>query len=269
MVDEVRVGIVGSGIGGAAAAWYLQNMTVGTALEGRVRSVVFESLNRVGGRLYAMEMGGNRLNVGGDAWAQVNWYVRELAAAVELPLETSFYGGNDLFGLYEGDGRWVANATRLLESASSDWGMIQALAQTEMALSKNYKSRGMQPFDSIGAFLQYGSLDEFTTQETQRFLSDKGVAQTFVDTLIGPLCQVIYDQTPSMQAFAGMVSVLSVTSTPYSALDGNDNLPRTLLQQAPSTSLLLSTTVLSLGLSSNASSSPSMNNSSPIYLVTI
>lgn len=259
----IRVAIVGAGVGGGAAAYYLKNFSQSLAQPLAIETTVYESLNRVGGRLYAVEIGGQRLNVGGDAWAQVNWYVRELVASIQLPLDNGpFYAGNGLFAMYEEPGVVYPHPEQLLTHPISDVGMLVALAETEKMLAENYRQRGFTPYANISTFLQAGEMVKFTERTTRDYLLSRGVSNLVIEQVVGPLCKVIYDQLPTIHSFAGLVSVLSVTSPAYSAAGGNDNLPRTLLQQSGAT-VLLEHTVLSIGLAANSS------DSQPQYLVRV
>lgn len=121
---------------------------------------------------------------------------------------------------------------------------------------------GMTPFANISAFLEAGKMYEYTQRQTEQYLVSKGVDSLVLEDFVGPLCKVIYNQPLSMQSFAGMVSVLSVTSTPYSAAGGNDNLPRQLLAHSKA-QVNLSSTVRSIQLASDST------DENPVYLVDV
>ena len=82
-----RVAVVGAGIGGAAASYYVAQMLAGAG-QPDPTIVVFERGAEVGGRLKHIEFGapGKRVKVevGGAAWASCNRYMSELANDVGI-----------------------------------------------------------------------------------------------------------------------------------------------------------------------------------------
>lgn len=61
-----HIGIIGGGIGGAAAAYYVRNF-VGD----QVSVTIFEQNDYLGGRLKHLDIDGATVNLGGDAWSSV------------------------------------------------------------------------------------------------------------------------------------------------------------------------------------------------------
>ena len=80
-VDGIRVAIVGAGIGGSAAAYYLRQELAKLDRNADVKIDVYESSDRTCGRMMAMDVEGQRYEVGAAVAHPKNQYMAELLAA--------------------------------------------------------------------------------------------------------------------------------------------------------------------------------------------
>ncbi|EGD79821.1 hypothetical protein PTSG_10804 [Salpingoeca rosetta] len=78
-----RIAIIGGGIGGAAVAYYLNKH------HGSFDVHLFEQHSELGGRLKHISWPGvdGPIELGGDAWANVNHYVSEIVKELDIPVD--------------------------------------------------------------------------------------------------------------------------------------------------------------------------------------
>lgn len=78
-----RVAVVGCGVGGSAASFYLQDLFKNNSLPA-ASITAFEATGRIGGRLKHISFGKQQatIEVGGAAWTSSNQFVKELARRV-------------------------------------------------------------------------------------------------------------------------------------------------------------------------------------------
>jgi len=86
---ETDVVVVGAGIAGLAAARLL-------AAEGR-EVVVLEARDRVGGRLWNIELGGEANELGGEWVAPYHWRLHELLGELDVELFPAYRNGDDVY----------------------------------------------------------------------------------------------------------------------------------------------------------------------------
>ena len=77
--DDFRVAVIGSGVGGASASFFLSNAsTVPSVID------VFERGPTVGGRAHTITVGGRRIDAGATAISSLNMYLNRFVALFNL-----------------------------------------------------------------------------------------------------------------------------------------------------------------------------------------
>lgn len=79
ILAQRRMAIIGAGIGGGSVAYYSQNFS-----NESFSIVAFERQDYIGGRLKHIVHNGQVLELGGDAWASPNHYVRSLVETLNV-----------------------------------------------------------------------------------------------------------------------------------------------------------------------------------------
>jgi len=101
-------------------------------------------------------------------------------------------------------------------------------------------------FESIG-------LDKWYKMGFDQILVEMGIDRKFIDELITPITRIIYSQNAELGGFAGLSSLLGVYGeSMYSLKEGNDVLPRKLLEASES-KVKLGSKVKSIQKTSNGS----------------
>ena len=232
-VTSESVAIIGGGFTGASAAYYLEKLCP------KCYDVhLYESRDRIGGRVFHADVPNSSLvvNVGGDAWSSVNTYMMELMK--ELKIEEPTFPDRDYntSELYLGPGRgWAPLPTNTSVDPKYNRDKIALGVQIErikLALDLHYVSRGSleaEPYDTIDQYAKEGGLDKFSSVTTRALLTENGVDIQFVTQFVEALSRDIYDQTTSLNGFAGMAVMLSATTPEYSAAGGNDAMVKAIL----------------------------------------
>mmetsp|Transcript_30942 Transcript_30942/g.34511 ORF Transcript_30942/g.34511 Transcript_30942/m.34511 type:complete len:443 (+) Transcript_30942:44-1372(+) len=217
MSESVKIGIVGAGMGGATTAYYLREFCNAAPLDIHV----FEKSGRVGGRLKHIEIEDIVVEVGGDAWATENYYLREIAAKLNIQYDNSTFNGNGIVGVWGGPGTPLKNVSE--EISLSSIALLTAVEMFRRAIHLNYDDRTHQAaFTSIESFLKVASLTDFSSVSVDDYLKNLGAKESFIAETVEPIIRTIYDQEDTVQAFAGLVSVLPTFSDAYTAYGGND-----------------------------------------------
>ena len=90
--DDFRVAVIGSGVGGASASFFLSNAsTVPSVID------VFERGPTVGGRAHTITVGGRRIDAGATAISSLNMYLNRFVALFNLTVadDADDDGGDD------------------------------------------------------------------------------------------------------------------------------------------------------------------------------
>ena len=232
----IDITIIGAGIGGASAAYYLTHLDAPSA---NTTLHVYERRDYVGGRLKHTIIGGETVELGGDAWSSANEYIIELVKAMGL-LNSSVSDtppsrrvGDPIssnFAVWTGAN--FANLDKILlgHPLSDVLGAAEEL-RFLTALRNNYRQRADAPFCTVSEFLAVGHLDEYTSVSSAQYLTAKHVAADTQTEIAEPLMRVIYDQGLEAHAFATLVAFTSVVGS-GSVSSGNSVLVEALLKSS-------------------------------------
>ena len=276
-VAKKRVAIVGGGIGGASAAYYLTHPVDGTGVDDNVEIIAFETRDYIGGRLKHTVLDGQVVELGGDAWSTAaNLYVRDLAKRVGGGVKTARGVKDAASGLVESifvarsnqqkkrrldpitSGVGVWNGTSVLDLQKDVVGphlLADAiLGVKELAflgrLRLNYAERGKShTFDRIEDFLSKGGIDTYISEKSSDFMNRAHVSATVQANFLEPLQRVIYDQTLNdTHSFATLVSLTSMVGA--DSFDGGNSLLVEKLFAAANATIALGTSVKKISRSS-------------------
>eukprot|EP00038_Savillea_parva_P011123 m.195252 g.195252 ORF g.195252 m.195252 type:complete len:526 (-) comp19437_c0_seq1:52-1629(-) len=100
----------------------------------------------------------------------------------------------------------------LLKDLGDDKAMAALEGRFVWNLDANYVERGDHGvFDTVGGFLNYGGLTQFSQAAAAPYFSGAGISLNAQDYLLEPLARGIYDQNlDNMQAFSAIVAVTSL-----------------------------------------------------------
>jgi len=226
------------------------------------------------------------LELGGDAWADVNQYVSATASFLGLPVggQVTVAARRDRFprrlsvrldfddppDLGVWTGRSFVNLSALLVNDSkSEGAALVLLAEFMGRLSKNYELRDhVMPnrgaFDTIEEFLAPGGLGLYTNVTASSFFSSAGVSSDFAFFSLEPLQRTIYDQLLSRtQAFPTLTSLTAMSSAHW-VKTGNSELVEAMFAHA-NASVHLNTTVTTVAANADGTFTVAYTNRSGAF----
>ncbi|MCP5059914.1 MAG: FAD-dependent oxidoreductase [bacterium] len=242
MTEFPTVAVVGAGIAGSSAAWYLrQGLGEGAAI------TVYERDPLVGGRLATVDVGGTPVEAGGTIIHETN---RNMAGFVDrLGLQRvephqRDGGGAESVGVWDGRRlvfRTHASTLRTRLSAAARYG-VRAPLRMQRAVA-----RGVEQWNTVYAHVEEGrgfrtphalcselGLARMLEIDGRQWLSESGVRGRFVDEYASPVGRVMYGQDVSMHALATSIALAGagLAGSLFSVGGGNRLVCEGLLREA-------------------------------------
>ncbi|MGE5590768.1 MAG: FAD-dependent oxidoreductase [Bacillota bacterium] len=233
--QSLRIGIVGSGMAGSAAAHFLRR-----ELGDRVEIVVFERERRVGGRIREAEVGGRMVAVGASIAHSANRYFVEFARTLALhadptPIRTLGVWNGRRFGFRTSGTGWLDTVRALGRYGLSPLRAERLVKQFVSQLVRVYdlldQGNGFasprELFESLG-------LVELANQPAGDYLRRNGVSDRFRRELVDGISRSNYLQGSGMHALVDLVSLAggSMGGHLLSVREGNSAICRRLLETA-------------------------------------
>ncbi|XP_018022652.1 prenylcysteine oxidase 1, partial [Hyalella azteca] len=226
--------IIGGGVGGAAAAYFLQELTGGNALID-----VYES-GYVGGRLATTDLGGSYYEMGGSVIHPSNAYMGDFIKTLGLEKRMEC---PSLAGLFDGssfvfrDSSWqVVTLAKLFWRYG--WSIYTLRAANQQMLdqfNRIYKlQKKGQAFTNGEQLLEAmsPSFPAMLHMSTREHLLQLGISQAIIDEVVMAVTLANYGQTPDVHAFVGAISVAAASPDLWSVKGGNKQVPELLLGKA-------------------------------------
>ena len=228
--EERVVGIVGSGVAGAATAHFLKESRPD------LRVIVFERDAVIGGRTKTVDLGGRRVDLGATAISTLNHYLLNFTAGMK---RTSDEGPSTL-GIYDGAGfRFKSNegvlplAVHLTERYGAEWlKIIPVVRQMASRLNRIYdlQRRGVA-FGTPAALLEALDLYNLTQVSAYDYFRRIGLPSQFIYEFIDGASRDNYNQDGSLNALADLVSLAGagLAGDVFELQEGTAQIPQSLL----------------------------------------
>jgi len=244
-VNSPDIAIVGGGIAGCSAAWFLRQ-----ALGERVALTVYERDVRPGGRLATIEVGGTPVEAGGTIIHETNRYMANFLDRLSLervPPHQRKEDGGESVGVWDGR-RLVfrthdsALVTRL--AAVRRYGVVaplrlqRAVARSVEQWNQVYEHLELgTAFDSPLELCRELGLADLLQKDGRQWLADSGVRGRFVDQYATPVGRIMYGQDVSMHALATSIALAGagLAGTLFSVEGGNRRVCEGLVRDADAT----------------------------------
>ena len=229
----MNLAVIGAGIGGCSAAYYAHKLLPNSKV------TVYETENRIGGRI--LTYNGAKLNneVGAAFFNPTNNTVCNLVEElglkvkkIEESLNIAVWNGTKII-FKSSQLKFFTMLNLLTKYKLSVPKLLLSLREANTQIKKLYKKEEKptelwELFESIG-------LDKWYKMPFDQILIEMGIDKKFIDELITPITRIIYSQNAKLGGFAGLISLLGVyNESMYSLKDGNDTLPRKLLETSKS-----------------------------------
>ena len=214
-MSSPNVAVVGGGIAGCSAAWFLRQ-----ALGEGASLTVYERDAQLGGRLATLDVGGTPVESGGTIIHETNRYLANFVDHLALERVEPHQreeGDADSVGVW--DGRRFAFRTRnsaLMTrlAAVLSFGVIAPL-RLQRAVARGVEQwnqvyehleRGTA-FDSPSALCSELGLVDLLHKDGRQWLADSGVRGRFVDQYATPVGRIMYGQDVSMNGLATSIAL--------------------------------------------------------------
>ncbi|KAL3841327.1 hypothetical protein ACJMK2_019489 [Sinanodonta woodiana] len=231
-----RIGIVGAGVGGTSAAYFLRELFGDSA-----QIDIFER-KAVGGRLAVINIDDHYYNAGGSIIHPQNMYMVNFTNMLGLGMDTK--PGSGTFGLFNGD--------EMLFS-TSDWSVITLMKLVwrygldiinignwvkEKVLKPMQKFYQIQAdghaFSTVEELLS--AMDEtlvsWTKKSIRTLLKEEGFSDKFIDEIVMAALRVNYGQTTDVHGLVGAVSMAGIEPGLWNVIGGNQKVPQGLLEKS-------------------------------------
>lgn len=219
-----KIAVVGAGIGGTAAAYYLrQEFGAGVKID------VFEP-GTVGGRLATVKIGDHEYETGGSVIHPLNLHMKHfidkigLAQRKDVPSKMAIFNGRDL--MFEESDWFIINFLRMLWRYG--FSFLRMQMWVESVLDKfmriyQYQQFGYA-FSSVDKLLHAMGGDGFLTlmnQTLEETMIAEGFSQIFLNDIVAPITRVNYGQSVRIDGFVGAVSLAGAESGLWAVDGGN------------------------------------------------
>ncbi|RNA08442.1 prenylcysteine oxidase-like [Brachionus plicatilis] len=248
---KIKIAIVGSGISGAANAYFLRQTFCDN-----VELVMFEKADKIGGRLATFEFNGRLYELGGSVLHPSNNYMHEFLEKLDLEKKDKENSSKEALGLFDGKGL-------LLKSSGRAFGLvdkinfIQHFGFFQLFKFKKWLRSFINDFSKIYGLQDKGfvftNFEEFLTKinpelykASQKSLEATLREQKFNDRIINQLasiaCLTNYGQSIEIDGFVGSVSLAGLVDDLWAVKTGNRSVAKKLIEKS-SVELKLNTQV--------------------------
>ncbi|XP_030292625.1 prenylcysteine oxidase 1 [Sparus aurata] len=232
-----KIAVVGAGIGGTAAAFYLrQEFGAGAKID------VYEP-GDVGGRLATVKIGDHEYEMGGAVIHPLNLHMKHFIEKLgipprkDVPSKMAIFDGKEL--TYEESDWFIINVLRMLWRYGFNFLRMQMWV--EGVLDKfmriyQYQQYGYS-FSSVERLLHAMGGDSFLTlmnQTLEEAMMGEGFSQVFLNDIVAPITRVNYGQSVRINGFVGAVSLAGADSGLWAVDGGNKRVCSGLLYNSKS-----------------------------------
>ncbi|XP_028318711.1 prenylcysteine oxidase 1 [Gouania willdenowi] len=232
-----KIAVVGAGIGGTAAAYYLRQ-----EFGPLVKIDVFEP-GSIGGRLATVKIGDHEYESGGAVIHPLNLHMKHFIEKLGLPprkdlsSKMAIFDGKEL--VFEESNWFIINFFRMIWQYGFNFLRMQMWV--ESVLDKFMRIYQYQQhsysFSSMERLLHAMGGDAFLTlmnQTLEEAMLAEGFSQVFLNNVVTPITRVNYGQSVRINGFVGVVSLAGADSGLWAVDGGNKRVCTGLLYHSKS-----------------------------------
>uniref|UniRef100_UPI00398E9CD6 prenylcysteine oxidase 1-like n=1 Tax=Pristiophorus japonicus TaxID=55135 RepID=UPI00398E9CD6 len=219
-----RIAVIGAGIGGASAAHFLRQH-----FGKSVKIDVYES-EAVGGRLATTSISGQEYEMGGTTIHPLNLHMKEFVKMLGLkerlhPDNLLAVSDGEEF-VFEESNWFIVNIIKLIWRYGLDFVRMKMWVESyqhRFMKIYRYQAHGYS-FTTMDKLLHGLGGDEFvqmTKHSIDEALQKIGIGHRFMDEMITPIMRLNYGQSVNINAFVGMMSLVSAESALWTVEGGN------------------------------------------------
>jgi len=228
----VNLAIIGAGIGGCSAAYFAQKYLPDSKV------TVYEMEERIGGRVFTFNMEKMKSEIGASFFNPINKTVCNIVKEMNLnivkleePMEIAVFNGTEIF-FRSSQSNLYTMLKLFTKYKLSVLRLLLSLREANGKIRKWYEEERSVEFWKL---FERVDLDKWYKLPLNQILVEMGLDKDFIGEIITPITRIIYSQNAELGGFAGISSLLGVYGESiYSLEDGNDVLPRKLLEASKS-----------------------------------
>jgi prenylcysteine oxidase / farnesylcysteine lyase len=232
---KLKVGIIGSGISGSSAAYFLHK-----SLGDNVEIAVYEKESRVGGRIQRINIGDEGFETGGSIIHSENQYLYHIVNELGLEKVKHVY---DNIGMWNGESFTFKTGKKKLETLlkvlfryGNSLVKVQPIVKDRIKkLSQIYihQEKGEFFSDPESLFKKLGlySLSQVSSYD---YFREKGISERFILEFINGISRLNYGQDASIHGLVDLVSLAGASFGGYlfAIKGGNSQICEAMLQKA-------------------------------------
>ncbi len=232
MNKMTSLAIVGAGIGGCSAAYFVQKYLPNTKV------TVFDSQQQIGGRVLSQKAYDTNIELGAAFFNGANRTILELKKDLNLSAQRSeeyrdflIWNGSKI--VFKSNQNGLINNFKIFSKyKSSVLNMMRLLNKAKTKLADFYLQEQKNPKEIDSQFESAG-IKEFFQKPFDTLLTEAGINQKFIEEIAAPITRTIYSQNADLGGFAGIASLIGVYGYPIYHFDaGNITLPTHLIKKS-------------------------------------
>ncbi len=229
----MRLAIVGAGVRGCSAAYFAHRLMPSLEV------TVYERSNRIGGRVYSVNIDDERVEVGASFFKDGHRILIGLLG--ELGLNANTVTRPASIRVWDGDrftlriDNPIVAAIHLLMRHPGDilrlYFLLRELGKRNRALYGEVENNPRE----WGKLYAAAGITGWIGKPLSGALLEKGISPRFIHDVVEPVTRVIYNQDASMNAYAGLFTVDILKGKTYNVASGNEVIPRRLVEASGAT----------------------------------
>lgn len=243
-----KVAIIGGGLGGGATAHFLRDI-----FDGNVEIDVYEP-GGVGGRLTTVKIGNEVYEAGGTMIHPRNQYMQTFTDDFNLKKRAR---PSYKMGLFNGEelvfkeSNWnLVNLAHIMWRYGMSSIRLESWLHTMLTLFDRIYSHQKHgyAFSDVKQLLSsmHPQFYNMTTYTSKTLLKDKGMSSLFVDEFVLAAIRTNYGQDTFINSFVGFVSMAGVEKGLWAVENGNNQIPKLLVEKSGAKVILEKVTKIEL-----------------------
>jgi len=251
--SQIRVAIIGAGIGGSSAAYFLKNSEIGEKTE----VTLFERNHQVGGRISDIIIRGKRMETGASIFHLKNKFLCDFVSHFRLATTNKRMIGEEdeekkeakeeiqeQWGIWDGEkfkfvssswgGDLVTIGKLIFNYGSSPFTLESLLHRTlEQFLSVYTLLHSQkQAFPTIELLLSRLNLLNLTHISLSQYLAHHGISDEYIKDYVAGVTRINYGQSPEIHALVGLVALIGASRDIDSVRIGNKEICNKLIEES-------------------------------------